>query len=177
MQLRLGFPLAIPSLPGSTGWLGLLWGCISRRAHDPGHPPAVSLCWEARPILQRLLPCPCPWAGDSRVDIRRRMLTLVSTSLTCLGQRWEKWVSHRQWWIGRMAVGPYLSSGSPSGSTYSLFRRSAAFGRDIVGAPSSEGHICPRRADLCPIPSPQGSGSCLAPERVKFHTQGCQPMC
>lgn len=113
MQLRLSFPLAVPSLPGSTGWLGLLWGCISRRAHDPGHPPAVSLCWEAGPILQWPLPCPCPWAGDSRVDIRRRMLTLVSTSLTCLRQRWEKWVSHRQWWISRMAVGPYLSSAPP----------------------------------------------------------------
>lgn len=113
MQLRLGFPLVVPSLPGSTGWLGLLWGCISRRAHDPGHPPAFSLCWGARPILQRPLPCPCPWAGDSRVDISR-MLTLVSTSLTCLGQRWEKWVPHRQWWISRMAVGPYLSSGPPA---------------------------------------------------------------
>lgn len=96
------------------------------------------------------------------------MLTLVSTSLTCLGQRWEKWVSHRQWWISRMA---------PPLAPHTLVRHSAAFGRDIVGAPSSEGHICPRRADLCPIPSPQGSGSCLAPERVKFHTQGCQPMC
>lgn len=41
------------------------------------------------------------------------MLTLVSTSLTCLRQRWEKWVSHRQWWISRMAVGPYLSSAPP----------------------------------------------------------------
>lgn len=167
VQLRLSFPLAIPSSclpsqPGSTGWLGLLWGCTSGRAHDPGHPPAVSLCWEARSILQRPLPCPCPWAGDSSVDIRRRMLTLVSTSPTCLGQRWEKWVPHRQWWISRTAVGPYLSSGPPL-APHTLVRRSAAFGQDIVGAPSLEGHICPRQADLCPIPSPQGSGSCLAP--------------